>query len=170
MSEAEARTLEAQLHELRDMVDAARTMPMSASVLVNRDEALALVDEALRTFPAELRHARWLLKERKEYLDRAKRTAEEISDSTRVKAQPMAPCTTNKVLRQVRQVRVVGREQWAGDCNERRGNDQGGRNDQEGNGPTLPARPIAAPGARGQAGANAHCALVPRETRGSSTT
>ena len=37
MSEDEARTLEALLGELRDMVEAARTMPMSASVLVNRD-------------------------------------------------------------------------------------------------------------------------------------
>ena len=89
MSEAEARTLEAQLHELRDMVDAARTMPMSASVLVNRDEALALVDEALRTFPAELRHARWLLKERQEYLDSAQREADGILESARVQAERM---------------------------------------------------------------------------------
>lgn len=89
MSEAEARTLEALLRELRDMVDAARTMPMSASVLVNRDEALALLDQALRTFPAELRHAVWLLKERQEYLDTAKREADGLLESARVQAERM---------------------------------------------------------------------------------
>jgi F0F1-type ATP synthase membrane subunit b/b' len=89
MSEDEARTLEALLGELRDMVDAARTMPMSASVLVNRDEALALLDEALRAFPAELRHARWLLKERQEYLDTATRESDGLLESARVQAERM---------------------------------------------------------------------------------
>ncbi|HSO95796.1 MAG TPA: hypothetical protein VLV81_07115 [Acidimicrobiia bacterium] len=89
MTEAESRTLEAQLQELRELIDAARTMPMSASVLVNRDEALALIDETLRTFPAELRHARWLLKERQEYLDSAKREADGILESARVQAERM---------------------------------------------------------------------------------
>ena len=89
MSEDEARTLEALLGELRDMVEAARTMPMSASVLVNRDEALALLDEASRAFPAELRHARWLLKERQEYLDGAKRESDGLLESARVQAERM---------------------------------------------------------------------------------
>ncbi len=89
MTEAEARTLEAQLGELRELIDAARTMPMSASVLVNRDEALALIDETLRAFPAELRHARWLLKERQEYLDSAKREADGILETARVQAERM---------------------------------------------------------------------------------
>lgn len=89
MSEAEARSLEALLRELRDVVDTARTMPMSASVLVNRDETLTLIDEALRIFPAELRHARWLLKERQEYLDSAKREADGLLESARVQAERM---------------------------------------------------------------------------------
>ena len=63
------------------MIDTARTMPMSASVLVNRDEALELIDDALRTMPEELRHARWLLKEREEYLAQARRDAEDIVEA-----------------------------------------------------------------------------------------
>ena len=63
------------------MVDTARTMPMSASVLVNRDEALELIDEALHALPEELRHARWLLKERDEYLAQARRDAEDIVEA-----------------------------------------------------------------------------------------
>ena len=60
------------------MVENARTMPMSASVLVNRDDAVALVDDILRSFPEELRHARWLLKERDEFLGQARREADDI--------------------------------------------------------------------------------------------
>ena len=89
MSEAEARHLEGLLEHLRDLVDTARTMPMSASVLVNRDEALELIDQASRSIPAELRHARWLLKERQEYLDGAKREADELVESARVQAGRM---------------------------------------------------------------------------------
>ena len=89
MSEAEARHLEGALQHLRDLIDTARTMPMSASVLVNRDEAIGLLDQALRNLPAELRHARWLLKERQEYLEQAKREAEGLLDSARVQAERM---------------------------------------------------------------------------------
>ncbi len=89
MSEAEARHLEGILEHLRDMIDTARTMPMSASVLVNRDEALELIDQARRSVPAELRHARWLLKERQEYLDGAKREADELLESARVQVERM---------------------------------------------------------------------------------
>ena len=89
MSEAEARHLEAVLEQLRDLVEAARTMPMSASVLVNRDEAVDLVNQALNSIPAELRHARWLLKERQEYLSTAQRESGDLVESARVQAERM---------------------------------------------------------------------------------
>jgi F0F1-type ATP synthase membrane subunit b/b' len=89
MSEAEGRNLEGVLQQLRELVETARTMPMSASVLVNRDEAIELVDRARREVPAELRHARWLLKERDEYIATAKREAGELLDAARVQAERM---------------------------------------------------------------------------------
>ena len=89
MSEAEARHLEALLDQLRDLVETARTMPMSSSVLVNRDEAVELLDQALGSIPAELRHARWLLKERQEYLSTAQRESGELVESARVQAERM---------------------------------------------------------------------------------
>ena len=56
------------LLQLRDIVDAARPMPLSASSMISKDEVLELLDEALERLPEELRAARWLLKEREEYL------------------------------------------------------------------------------------------------------
>lgn len=89
MSEAEAHHLEGLLEHLRDLVETARAMPMSASVLVNRDEAVELLDQALAAIPAELRHARWLLKERQEYLSTAQRESSELLESARVQAERM---------------------------------------------------------------------------------
>ena len=89
VSDQDARDLEAFLYELRDMVENARTMPMSASVLVNRDDAVALVEDILRSFPEELRHARWLLKEKEQFLGQARRTAQRIVDDAQTQARQL---------------------------------------------------------------------------------
>ena len=102
MSDQQAYDLETILRELRDIIDTARTMPMSASVLVNREETLELIDEALATMPEELRHARWLLKEREEYLVQARRDAEDIVEAGRVQAERMVERT--EVAREARRV------------------------------------------------------------------
>ena len=75
------------LLELRDLVESARTMPMSASVLVNREEILGLVDEIFAGVPEEVRHARWLLKERDEFLASARREADDIIESARLRLE-----------------------------------------------------------------------------------
>jgi hypothetical protein len=102
MSDQQAYDLETILRELREIIDTARTMPMSASVLVNREETLELIDEALGALPDELRHARWLLKEREEYLAQARRDAEDIAEAGRVQAERMVERT--EVAREARRV------------------------------------------------------------------
>jgi cell division septum initiation protein DivIVA len=89
----DARALEDLLYDLRDLIETARTMPMSASVLVNRDEALGVVEEALSTLPEELRRARWLLKERDEFLEQARRDADVIIEAARTQAERMVERT-----------------------------------------------------------------------------
>lgn len=93
MSEQEARALEDLLFDFREMIEQARMMPMSASVLVNRDEALAIVEDALASMPEELRRARWLLKERDEFLAEAQRDAGVIVDAARTQAERMVERT-----------------------------------------------------------------------------
>jgi hypothetical protein len=102
MSDQQAYDLETLLRELREIVDTARTMPMSASVLVNREETLEIVDEALAAMPEEIRHARWLLKEREEFLAQARRDAEDIVEAARVQAERMVERT--EVAREARRV------------------------------------------------------------------
>ena len=101
MNEAPA-TIDQLLLELRDIVEHARTMPMSASVLVNREEVLELVDEILAAFPEELRQARWLLKERDDFLFQARREADDILASASIQVERMVERT--EIVREARRV------------------------------------------------------------------
>jgi len=69
---------EDQLRQLVEMVEVARSMPMSSTVMINREEVLDILDDILAHLPDELRAARWLLKEREEFRAKAHREAEEI--------------------------------------------------------------------------------------------
>ena len=60
--------IDAVLAELADVLTSARPVPLSSSVMVNREELLALVDEVGAQLPDELRAARRLLREREDYL------------------------------------------------------------------------------------------------------
>ena len=84
----------------RDQLETARSVPMSASVMVNRDDLLVLVDDAIAGLPEELRQARWLLKEREEFLAKARREAEDIIDAGRAQAERMVERT--EVVREAR--------------------------------------------------------------------
>jgi F0F1-type ATP synthase membrane subunit b/b' len=68
--------------------------------MVNRDDLLVLVDDAIAGLPEELRQARWLLKEREEFLAKARREAEDIIDAGRAQAERMVERT--EVVREAR--------------------------------------------------------------------
>ena len=97
------------LEHLRELVETARSMPLSNSAIVNRDEVLELLDEMLEALPEELRQARWLLKEREEFLERARREADEIIAAARVQAEGMVQRT--EVVREAQRVARVTIEQ-----------------------------------------------------------
>ncbi len=81
------------LETVREIVETARSMPLSNAAIVNRDEVLELLDEAIDVLPEEVRAARWLLKEREEYLRRARHEAEEILAAARTQAESMVQRT-----------------------------------------------------------------------------
>lgn len=88
-SEAVGGDVEAILHQLLDVVGNARPMPLSASVMVNRDEVLEIIETALTRLPEELRAARWLLREREEFLAKVQREGDDILDAARARAERM---------------------------------------------------------------------------------
>ncbi len=63
-----------------DDITVARTAPMSAMAKINRDEILDLLEAARDQLPDELRRARWLLKEKEEFLAQSERERDAIID------------------------------------------------------------------------------------------
>jgi hypothetical protein len=81
--------VEVVLQDLRDVIDQARPAPLSTAVKVDRDLMLDLIDQAIARLPGDLREARWLLKERDEFLERTHREADEVLAAARGQAERM---------------------------------------------------------------------------------
>ncbi len=81
------------LLELRDLISDARPVPLSASSMISKEEVLAIIDEAIHNLPEELRAARWLLKEREEYLNRVRHEGDELLEHARTRAEQMVQRT-----------------------------------------------------------------------------
>ena len=84
---------ESLLRRAVDIIATARTMPLSSSPMINREEIIELLEEAARRMPDELRQARWMLKERQDFIDKTKREAEDILDAGRAQAERMVQRT-----------------------------------------------------------------------------
>lgn len=81
------------LRRVADLVAAARPMPLSASAMINKEEVLELLEEAIDRLPDELREARWLRKERDEYLAKVQVDGEELMEAARARAERMVQRT-----------------------------------------------------------------------------
>jgi vacuolar-type H+-ATPase subunit H len=93
-SRGEAPDTETLLRRVVAIISNTRTLPLSSSVkLDNRDEVLELLEEACQRFPEELRQARWLMKERQDYLDKMQREGDEILEAARIRAERMVQRT-----------------------------------------------------------------------------
>jgi len=68
----------AKLAELRRVVEDARSMPMSASAVVNRGEVLALIDEVAGAVETAFRDSQRVVAERESVVDEGRKEAEQI--------------------------------------------------------------------------------------------
>jgi hypothetical protein len=89
---------EGLLQRAIDMVSAAKAMPLSASVLVSRDELVEVLRAAQSQLPDEVRQARWLLREKDEFLAERAREADALMEDVRARAEHMVSRT--EVVRQ----------------------------------------------------------------------
>jgi F0F1-type ATP synthase membrane subunit b/b' len=77
---------QAKLDQITEMVESAKSMPLSASVLVNKTEILALLDELRAALPDELREAQWVIKDRDDVIDGGRKEADRIVADARTEA------------------------------------------------------------------------------------
>lgn len=80
---------ESLLRQVMDIVNNAKSLPLSSSVRIEREEVVDLLQAAMDRFPDELRQARWMLKERQEFLDKVQREGDDILDAARSRAERM---------------------------------------------------------------------------------
>jgi hypothetical protein len=108
-----SRDLESWLRMAIELVQQAKSMPLSASVLVSRDELLDILETAIHQIPEEIREARWALRDREELMVAEIRKAEQLMDRVRAEAARMVDKTEI-----VRNARVAG-DKIIGDAEER---------------------------------------------------
>ena len=66
------------IDKLDDVIHNARTVPLTDSVMIAREEIYDLLDQMRSTIPEEIKQARWIVKERQEMLAEAKQEADRI--------------------------------------------------------------------------------------------
>ena len=90
------------IHRVIEIIDGTRALPLSSSVkLDNKDEVLELLEEASHRLPEETRQARWLLKERDEYLAKMQREGDGLVQEARLQAERMVQRT--EIVREAQQ-------------------------------------------------------------------
>src|SRR5690606_26773780 len=75
-----------KLDELIALVENARSMPMSASCIVNRGDVLARLDELRQLLPEEFRHAQMLLTDRDAVVEEGRREAARLIEAAQAEA------------------------------------------------------------------------------------
>jgi len=78
------------IDKLDDVIHNARTVPLTDSVMLDREELYDLLDQMRSTIPEEIKQARWIVKERQEMLAEAKQEADRIVAEANEKAARLA--------------------------------------------------------------------------------
>ena len=78
------------IDKLDDLIHNARTVPLTDSVMIDREEIYDILDQMRSTIPEEIKQARWIVKERQEMLAEAKAEAERLVAEAHEKASRMA--------------------------------------------------------------------------------
>ena len=82
--------LSGRLEQLVQLINEAKSMPLSSSVLVNRDEILQMVGEMQESLPEEIKQARWIVKDREDLLAKARAEGERVIEQAREEQRRMA--------------------------------------------------------------------------------
>ena len=99
--------VDAALADLERYIQAARASSLSSQVRLDRDHVLELIQIVRARLPVALRSARWLIKERSDYLERARRDAEELVDQVKAEAARMVHRTEVVKQAEVRARRIT---------------------------------------------------------------
>ncbi len=89
MAESKGSSLLEILDELAALLTSARQMPMSASILVNKAEALDLLDAARSVVPEQVAEAEGIVSSAKDVVERAQAQADMVVQSAQLRAEKL---------------------------------------------------------------------------------
>jgi vacuolar-type H+-ATPase subunit H len=78
------------IDKLDDIIHNARSVPLTDSVMIDREEIYDILDQMRSTIPEEIKQARWIVKERQEMLSEAKQEAERVLAEAQDRADKLA--------------------------------------------------------------------------------
>jgi cell division septum initiation protein DivIVA len=78
------------IDKLDDLIHNARSVPLTDSVMIDREEIYDLLDQMRSTIPEEVKQARWIVKERQEMLAEAKQESERVIAEAQQRAEALA--------------------------------------------------------------------------------
>jgi vacuolar-type H+-ATPase subunit H len=78
------------IDKLDDIIHNARSVPLTDSVMIDREEMYDILDQMRSTIPEEIKQARWIVKERQEMLQEAKQEAERVLTEAQERADRLA--------------------------------------------------------------------------------
>lgn len=87
LDQAEVGTAEAIVNEMVDALQAAKTVPLSGNVLVDRDAMVNNLQRVLSSLPEELRQARWMIREREAFVARTNEAGLDITNRAKDRAK-----------------------------------------------------------------------------------
>lgn len=79
-----------RLQQLEEIVQEAKSMPLSSSVLINKDEVLEMLQQMQEDLPDEIKQARWIVKDREELLAKARAEGDKLIEQAREEQLRMA--------------------------------------------------------------------------------
>ncbi len=85
---------ESFLNEAIGAISSAPNAPLSSAPKINREQILGILQDALDCLPAEITEARWMLKERADFLAKTQVEADEILEAARVQAERLVQRTS----------------------------------------------------------------------------
>jgi chromosome segregation ATPase len=75
------------LEDLITEIEHARAVPLSNNVMINQEEILDRLHQAVEDLPEELRAARWMVRERESYIARTNEKAQEVVARARAESE-----------------------------------------------------------------------------------
>ena len=104
--------VQTKLAEITEMVESAKSMPLSASCVVNRADLLARLSELAELLPAQLSEARAILKTKSEVIEEGRKEAEKLVAEGRTEAARLVSRTEvmQTALREADRVRAEAEE------------------------------------------------------------